>query len=677
MKLRTLTFYLILIFTISAASAQVSPNLEDRLNQKPNTSKVDVIILTQPNTNDRAKNAVRSAKGNVSHDFDIIDGVALTIPKVAAEKLANRDFVREIQPDYKVKTRISESTDTVNAEEVWSQNITGEGVDVAVLDTGIEDNTILNVEEQVDYTDEGTDDLNGHGTHVAGIIASPDEQNRGVAYGANLYDVKVLDQDGTGTASDVIAGLEYAVDNGAEVATLSLGAAVESCDGTSSISEAVDNTVENGVTVTVAAGNNGPDSETITTPGCAEKPITVGSSSNGEISDFSGRGPTADGRVKPDVVAPGEGVTSLTNNDGNGPNFETLSGTSMATPHVAGAAALLLSEKEMAPSEIKNITTYTAEDLGYSDNNQGAGRLNISEAHQEVSREENQSKNNSKNQVPSVEVIGSDVNFLNMSAEAELSVNASDSDNETLTTTFYLEGEQVNQQKGYGEINQVETNLSLNTTYTWSAEVTDGINKTSTEIHEFSTFKEADDREEGETRRPELPPKANEIARKARGGLFKPGSALYGLDLALDRASVAIGLRNKASVVEERAQEALGAAERGNNGGAERALKNLRKTAGNDENSTEDAENALNKVIEKSSEEAKKRLQNTLIRPKRIKRKEMRRLKSADQSRVIQTMKNKRRALKRTKIRIIHEKAMKNRRIFPKKKILRKRKAHR
>ena len=607
------------VLTLSTVSAQISLGLQDRLDQRPDTERVDVIILTQPNANEQAKSAVRNANGNISHDFNIIDGVAVTIPKVAAENLADRDFVREIQPDYNVETRLSESADTVDAEEVWSQNVTGEGVDVAVLDTGIEDNTILNVEEQVDYTSEGTDDLNGHGTHVAGIIASPDEEYRGVAYGADLFDVKVLDQEGTGSASDVISGLEWAVENNADVATLSLGAAVEECDGTSSISEAVDNTVEEGVTVTVAAGNNGPDSETITAPGCAENPITVGSSSNAEISDFSSRGPTADGRVKPDLVAPGEGITSLTNNDGDSPQFETLSGTSMATPHVAGAAALLLAEEDLSPSEVKNLTTYTAEDLGFDTNDQGSGRLDAYAAYQQVSQTQNQTENETGNEAPAVEVLGTQVNFLNESAEAELAINATDSDDETLNATFYFEGEQVSQQEGYGEITNTEANLSLNTTYNWSAEVTDGTNTTVTGTQSFSTDVDTgneneteDGNQTGNRTGPELPPQASDTARKATAGFFNPTSPFYGFDVAFDRASVAVGLRTRESVMEERASEARAMAEKGNEEAAEKAVNKLRNTAGDSENATKEAEETLNRVLEGAPEEAKQGLRNAL-----------------------------------------------------------------
>ena len=619
MKLRLLLISLVLALSFSTASAQISPDLQDRLGERPNTTRVDVIILTGAGANDRAAQAVRNTGGSVNHDFSIIDGVAVTIPKVAAQNLADRDFVREIQPDYTVETRLDGSVDAVDAEEVWSDNSTGEDVDVAVLDTGVEDDTILDVEDQVDYTGEGTDDLNGHGTHVAGIVASPDDQYRGVAYEADIFDVKVLDQEGTGSASDVIEGLEWAVENNADIATLSLGAAVEECDGTSSISEAVDNTVEEGVTVTVAAGNRGPDSETITAPGCAERPITVGSSADGEISDFSSRGPTADGRVKPDIVAPGEGITSLTNNNGDGPNFETLSGTSMATPHVAGAAALLLSEEDLTPAEVKNITTYTAEDLGFDENSQGAGLLDAYAAYQQVAQE-NTTENNTKNetagnQAPVIESLGVDTVETNGSVEAEMTVNATDTDNESLEVTFYFEGDQAATTEGYGELSFTESNLSVNSTYSWSAEVSDGINTSTTGTLEFTVEAlEEGEEEENETRNRTsgLPPQASDTARKATSGFFNPTSPFYGFDVAFDRAAVAVGLKSREAVMEERAQEAKAMAARGNQRAAQKAIRNLRNSAGNSENATQEAQQTLERAMDDAPEEAKQGLRNAL-----------------------------------------------------------------
>lgn len=485
MNHKALTAALIVLLTLPAASAQVSNGLQEKLSQTPGTEKVDVIILTARNASDQAKKAVRQAGGNVKHEFNLINGVAVSIPEVAAEKLASKDFVREIQPDFKVETVLSESTQTVNAEKVWNNNVTGENIDVAVLDTGIENNTILDVEKQVYYAGNSTDDLNGHGTHVAGIVSSPSERYTGVAPGADLFDVKVLDSEGTGSASDVIEGLEYAVNNGAEIATLSLGAQVETCDGSSALSEAVNNAVEKGLVVTVAAGNAGPEDQTITAPGCAERALTVGSSSNGEVSEFSSRGPTADGRTKPDLVAPGEQITSLWKNSGNSPQFNTLSGTSMATPHVAGAAAILLAEKPgLTPGEVKNITTYTATDLEYPDNAQGSGRLNVYAAYQAVT-ESNQSES-SENNAPSISVVGSTVNTTG-EMTAELKVNVSDPDNSSLNTSFYIDGELSSTVEGYGVTTYTATNLSANTTYNWSASATDGINTSRTAVKTFST----------------------------------------------------------------------------------------------------------------------------------------------------------------------------------------------
>jgi len=426
-----------------------------------------------------------------------------------------------------------------------------------------------------------------------------------------------LDQDGTGSASDLIEGLDWAVENDVDIVTLSLGAEVDECDGTSSLSEAVDNTVEEGITATVAAGNNGPDSETITAPGCAERGLTVGSSGDGAISDFSSRGPTADGRVKPDLVAPGERITSLTNNDGESPQFATLSGTSMATPHVAGTVALLLTEEDLTPAEVKNITTYTAEDLGAEENSQGAGRLDAYASYKELATT-NQTENETGNQPPIVEALEAQVTLLNESAEAELSINATDEDNETLNATFYLEGEEVSQQEGYGEITHTTANLSVNTTYSWSAEVTDGINTTSTGTQTFNTdvtTEENETEEDNQTRngtKPPLPPQASDTARKARAGFFNPTSPFYGFDLAFDRASVAVGLRTRESVMEERASEAKAMAERGNQKAAQKAIKNLRNTAGNRENATREAEEVLNRTLQDAPEEAKQGLQNAL-----------------------------------------------------------------
>jgi len=264
-------------------------------------------------------------------------------------------------------------TKTPVVEKVWENETTGKGINIAVIDTGIFNHNALTIIKEVDFTGEGTEDLHGHGTHVSGIIASQDSTYKGVAYNSNLFNVKVLNKQGSGYGSDVIKGIEWSVDNNADIISLSLGAKLDKCDGKDAISRAVDKAVIEGVVAIVAAGNAGPDSETITSPGCAKQAITIGATDGNKIVDFSSRGPTADGRVKPDLVAPGVRITSTWLNN----EFRSLSGTSMATPHVSGVIALLLEfDSSLNTEDLKQILSSGAKDLGLDENTQGAGKVN-------------------------------------------------------------------------------------------------------------------------------------------------------------------------------------------------------------------------------------------------------------------------------------------------------------
>jgi hypothetical protein len=241
-------------------------------------------------------------------------------------------------------------------------------------------------------------DDNGHGTHCAGIAAGKldlDNDNVyepengeiwGVAPDATLFAYKVLDTYGSGWTSDVIAGIEAAVEDHADVISMSLGGFGNPDDP---LSQAVDNAVAQGVVVVVAAGNEGPDYETISSPGTARKAITVGASNKSDqIADFSSRGPVKwSGKVliKPDVLAPGVSVTSSVPTgtcelcDPSG--YKSLSGTSMSTPHVAGLAALLKqAHPDWTPEIIKMVIRNTAKDLGYDIFTQGYGRIDVEAA---------------------------------------------------------------------------------------------------------------------------------------------------------------------------------------------------------------------------------------------------------------------------------------------------------
>ena len=371
--LLTLLMFSFIIFS-SVEAGRVKDDLSLIISKSPPTEEISVIILFREKPKLAEIDEIRAEGATVKYTYSIINAIAARVPVNAIERIAAKPFVELVEPDYEVELVLDDSIYQINVDKVWEAGITGKDVDVAVLDTGIHDeHPALVVSKEVDFTGEGTDDLHGHGTHVAGIIASTDSTYRGVAYDANLLNVKVLNKDGVGYGSDVIEGIEWAVDNGAEVISMSFGAEVDPCDGTDAISRAVDNAVKKGVVVVVAAGNKGPDSGTITSPGCAKKAITVGAiDDNDKVPSWSSRGPTDDGRVKPDLVAPGVGIISTWKDN----SFKSLSGTSMSTPHVSGVVALLLeADPTLKPDEIKEALKSTAIDLGYDENTQGAGKV--------------------------------------------------------------------------------------------------------------------------------------------------------------------------------------------------------------------------------------------------------------------------------------------------------------
>ena len=202
---------------------------------------------------------------------------------------------------------------------------------------------------------------------------------------AKFYSFKVLKQDGEGNFSTYYDAMMRALDpnndgdfsDRVDVVSLSFGTK-EPGNPDDSLCQVLDNVVKAGVTVVVAAGNLGPGSNTISSPGCARRGICVGSKNkNDNIASSSSRGPVEwEGNYmeKPDVVAPGVNIKSTRNNGG----YETYSGTSMATPHVAGATALLLqANSEFEPNDVKQLLKLSSVDLGYDVNTQGNGRIDL------------------------------------------------------------------------------------------------------------------------------------------------------------------------------------------------------------------------------------------------------------------------------------------------------------
>jgi serine protease AprX len=270
---------------------------------------------------------------------------------------------------------------------------------VAVVDTGL-DETHPDFSGRIaatkSFVSDSARDDNGHGTHIAGTIAGSGAKSGGkyvgVAPAASLYIAKVLRADGSGSMSTVMAGIEWAVlEQQVQIINLSLGGSGP-CDGTDALSTLVDEAVRQAsVVVCVAAGNDGPEASTIGSPGCARFVITVGAATdNDQIARFSSRGPTADGRNKPDIVFPGVGVIAP---QAAGTRLGTViedgyvasDGTSMATPHASGVAALMLqANPQLTAEQVKTLMLAGAVDIGAQPNEQGVGRGDAYQAYQKV-----------------------------------------------------------------------------------------------------------------------------------------------------------------------------------------------------------------------------------------------------------------------------------------------------
>jgi serine protease AprX len=295
-------------------------------------------------------------------------------------------------------TCLDVSRPLIQADQVANNlGFDGTGVTVAVIDTGV-DNThpalAAVVASQQDFTGLGTGDGFGHGTHCAGIVASQDGTFRGIAPGASIADFRIMDNAGSTTSQIAIAGIQAAVAAGVDVASNSWGfshanGAWTDSNGTCVLCTAADAAIAAGVAFVVAAGNEDNDTCSsydthIRCPGMATTVITVGASDdNDNMAGFSSVGPTPDGRTKPDVTAPGVEIascraagTSLGPTVDAAGNFINLDGTSMACPHVAGVAALMLDKNpRLTPAQILGILMSTAVNIGASANEMGSGRV--------------------------------------------------------------------------------------------------------------------------------------------------------------------------------------------------------------------------------------------------------------------------------------------------------------
>jgi serine protease AprX len=385
-------------------------------------SSVRVIIQKVAAEDRGPEAAISSLGGTVTRDLPIVDGFAATIPAAATAHLAAIPGVRAVTLDETLHPQglLSGPTNKsppksayikeIRADSEWAAGVTGQGVTVALLDTGVasvpdlagrvlpvrNDLNLLNPTAPCEnLTGEPTcDDNYGHGTFIAGLIAGNGASSNGawsgVAPNANLVSVKVAGADGSADVSTVLAGIQWVVSfkdrYAIKVLNLSLGTDSTQSYRVDPLNYAVEKAWDSGITVVVAASNRGPAAGTISKPGDDPLVITVGAVddmgtatlNDDQLPDFSSRGPTAsDGLAKPDVAAPGSHVVSLrapgsavdtqfpTYVDGS---YRKGSGTSMATGVVSGAVALMLQANGgLTPDRIKYSLTSTARGAASND----------------------------------------------------------------------------------------------------------------------------------------------------------------------------------------------------------------------------------------------------------------------------------------------------------------------
>lgn len=380
--------------------------------KKDSDEKISIIILSKNIDKLKRRKILQECGCKIKYKLDIINGFAAEIPASSIKKLSKVPEVRFIADDSQVTTQMNIVRGTISCDVSEDMGYDGEGIGVAVLDTGVYPHEDLTVQRDrliafkdfVNNMSEPYDD-NGHGTHVAGIIAgdgySSKGKYRGVAPRSNVIGVKVMNKDGGGSTSDIVAGMQWVINNkdkyNIKVMSLSLGSDPDLRESEDPLVKGVNAVWNKGIVVVTAAGNSGPDEQTINSPGISDKIITVGcSDSKGTIdinddtvAEFSSRGPTVANKLKPDIVAPGVKVKSLKSNTDYMPNkssskrnkakgYINESGTSMSTPVISGAIVLLLQkEPKLTPNNVKRKLLKSTNKIIATKYEQGRGIVDI------------------------------------------------------------------------------------------------------------------------------------------------------------------------------------------------------------------------------------------------------------------------------------------------------------
>jgi subtilisin len=360
-KRKSTVLLLILILIISTLFS----GMTFTSNSANGMEKVDVLIAFHQPPGPSEEALVRGFGGSVKFTYDIVPAIAASLPQSALEGLSKNPKVALIEPDvavYALGDTYPWGVKQVAADLVHKNENTGAGVKVAVIDSGIDFN---HPELAAQYaggknfinTRKTPMDDNGHGTHVAGTIAAAMNNTNiiGVAPNVSLYGLKVLDASGNGSFSSIIAALDWCVKEGIQVTNNSYGSSV---DPGTTVQSAFDAAYDHGVLHIASAGNSGTSDgqgETVGYPANYSSVVAVAATDNQNLRGyFSSTGQNVE------ISAPGVSIYSTY----PGSKYATMSGTSMASPHVAGVAALVISSGVTSPVAVRERLTSTAADLG-------------------------------------------------------------------------------------------------------------------------------------------------------------------------------------------------------------------------------------------------------------------------------------------------------------------------
>lgn len=348
----------------------------------------------------------------VRHRLSLVNAISSSVSLKCLERICSCTEIHKVYLDTIKTASLNIATPSIGAAALQkTKGLTGKGIHIAIIDTGVYPhpdltrpfNRIIAFKDYINHRKKPYDD-NGHGTHIAGDAAGNGWASKGKYKGpapeAGIVGVKVLDRNGDGYDSTIIKGIEWCIRERKRlklrILSMSFGGPVNTSCKDDPLCQAVEKAVQAGLTVVIAAGNSGPGPKTIESPGISPSAITVGAVNDmrtltqrdDRITFYSSRGPAPGGKVKPDIVAPGESVISLrapgsqlarlSPQESVGKFYYRLSGTSISAPIVSGAAAQLLQRyPAMSPCQVKASLKKNAFRLGLKPNTAGSGEINV------------------------------------------------------------------------------------------------------------------------------------------------------------------------------------------------------------------------------------------------------------------------------------------------------------